>query len=185
MRTALVTLTLALALPAMAAAQEEMHHPRQEAHGQGDMMHRGMMQHGMDMAMMHARPGPGMLLRLEDSLGLSQEQVDRLTAMREEAHTAMKEHMEAARDARTRAHEIMTGESPDLDAFRQALQEAASHTVEAQTAMARVHMEAGEVLTDDQRETLRSITGAMEELHQDGSGHPSGEGMHRGGSGGA
>lgn len=179
MRTLITAFALAVLLPVTVQAQEQEQDPPQgHRHGQGmqqGMQHGGMqggMGMGMGMAMMRAHPGPGMILRLRESLELSEEQVERLTAMHEEAHEGMQAHMEQAREARSRAHEIMMGEDPDMDAFGEALQEAATHRVQAQQAMARVHLEAGEVLSDDQRQLLHTITEAMHELHGDGDSQP-------------
>ncbi len=45
--------------------------------------------------------------------------------------------------------------------------------------MARVHLAAGDVLDDDQREKLRSVIDAMEEMHGEGHGEGAGHGgMH-------
>lgn len=194
MRRPIAALALALMLPLAGSAQEP-EHPEGEHRGgmEHGQMRRGAMEHGamqrgmmggMGMAMMREHPGPGMILRLEESLGLSESQVEKLTRMHAEARAAMQGHMEEARAARARAHELMASESPDIDAFREALRGAAMHTVEAQTLRARMHLDAADVLDDTQRETLRSITSAMEEMHGEGpegsGGHPQGQGMHRG-----
>ena len=190
MRKIAAIAALALVVPALAAAQghgQEQHgQPTERQQGmQGQaMMHGGMgMMHG-GMGMMMARPGPGMLLRLEGTLDLSGDQVAELEAMHAEAHEAMQSHHQAARAARERAHEAMMGESPDLDAFEAALQEAARHDVQAMVAMARVHARAGDVLTEEQRARLDTLVQAMREMHhgegpmRHGEGH--GEMRHEG-----
>ena len=158
-------LALALMLPVAVAAQEEQ--------GHGQMQHPGMGHHagmpgGMGMAggMMMDHPGPGMLLRLRGTLALEPSQVERLEAMHAAARTSMQTHMEAAREARHRAHAAMQGATPDLAAHEKALREAADHTVQAQQGMARAHLEAAGVLTADQRQKLDTILAAMKEMHQ-------------------
>ena len=188
MKRIAMTLGLVLLLPLAVSAQGE-----QEGHGhemgeqermhqgmdmhQGMGMHRGMGMHqgmmqGHGMAMMMSRPGPGMLLRLQGTLGLTEDQVAQLESMHAEAHEAMQSHQKAAKEARTRAHEAMAGDTPDLDAFESAMLEAAEHNARAMVAMAGVHVSAGEVLTDEQRAKLETLTEAMHEMR--------GEGMHQG-----
>lgn len=162
---------LLLAFPVAVAAQGEQERHR-EGMGEHRMENRGQ-RPGMGMGMMgmreavHAHPGPGMMLRAAEELGLSEDQVERLEAMHESAHAAMDEHHEAADAARERAHEAMMADTPDLDAFQAALEEAAMHDVAATVAMARVHMEAGQVLTEEQRAALTEMA---EEMHGEGMG---------------
>ncbi|MGK7311197.1 MAG: Spy/CpxP family protein refolding chaperone [Candidatus Longimicrobiales bacterium M2_2A_002] len=151
--------------------QERMH--------QGMGMHQGMMQ-GHGRAMMMSRPGPGMLLRLQGTLGLTEDQIDQLESMHAEAHETMQAHQEAAQEARTRAHEAMAGDTPDLEAFESAMLEAAEHNAQAMVVMAGVHVSAGEVLTDEQRAKLETLTEAMHEMRGEGMHRMQGEGMHRG-----
>lgn len=179
---------LVLALPLAAAAQG---HGQQERQGQ-PMMEHGMMGQGMHgaMGMMMARPGPGMLLRVKGTLGLDEDQVQRLEAMHEEARSAMEQHREAARAARMEAHQAMMGETPDLEAFQAALEEAARHDVQATMAMARVHVQAADVLTAEQAATLETLMEGMHEMRGEGMHRMQGEGMgegmqhRRGGTGG-
>ena len=183
MKRLMMTLALVLAFPLAASAQQhgQMHQQRGMQQGMGMPMMGGM--HGMMMA----RPGPGMLLRLERTLELTDQQVQELEGMHAEAHEAMKMHREAAREARRRAHEAMMGESADLDAFQDALEEAAQHNVQAMVAMARVHAQAAGVLTDEQTMKLHTLMQAMQEMREgrgmEGPGMGEGmhgEGMHRG-----
>lgn len=183
-----MALGLVLLLPLAVSAQgqqerhgQEMGEQQRMHQGQGMMqgMHQGMMQ-GHGMAMMMARPGPGMLLRLSGSLELTEDQVEQLESMHAEAHEAMEMHREAAAEARERAHEAIMGESADLGGFEAALQEAAEHNVQAMVAMAQVHVDAGEVLTDEQRSKLETLTEAMHEMHGEGMHEGMGQGMHEG-----
>ena len=180
MRRMVTVMALVMAFPLAAAAQQGHGHGQEKGkeHGQRQGMHHGMMQ-GHGMAMMMAQPGPGMVLRLQGTLGLSEDQVSELEAMHAEAHESMRMHHEAAAEARERAHEAMSGADPDLEAFESALEEAAQHQVQAMVAMARVHAGAGEVLNADQRETLHTLMQAMHEMGGEGM-HGEGESMHEG-----
>ncbi len=176
MKRIVTTIALVLALPLAVTAQEEAQEVEQEQKQEMEMEH-GMMMRAQAMhggeAMMMRHPGPGMLLRMEEALGLTEDQVAELEAMHAEARDAMQAHREAARTARTGAHEAMMADSPDLDAFQAAMEEAAMHDVQATVAMARVHLQANEVLTPEQQETLGA---RMKEMHE----NMQGEGMqHR------
>jgi hypothetical protein len=199
MKRLMTTTALILALPLALSAQQgqgqgqgQMHGQMQQGMhqgqgmGQGMGMHQGMgMQQGM-MGMMMSRPGPGMILRLKETLELTEDQVSQLETMHNEAQEAMHTHQQAAQQARMRAHQAMMGDAPDLDAFQTALQEAADHGVQAAMAMARVHTEAAGVLTDAQTEKLHTLMEAMQEMHEgqgmmDSDDMPMREGMGHGG----
>jgi Spy/CpxP family protein refolding chaperone len=176
MKRILMALALVLALPLAALAQQQGEHMGQHGMMQGAGMHG-------DMAMM-MRPGPAMLLQLEATLSLSEEQVAELEALQAETHEAMQTHQEAAEAARARAHHAMMADAADLQAFQAALEEAARHDVQGQVVMAQAHVQAGEVLTAEQRATLETLMMAMHEMHRDGAhempGGGTGQGMqHR------
>ena len=179
MKRLITTFALVLTLPLALSAQQEEHQRMRMHQQQG--MHQGMgMQHMMAgmHGMMMASPGPGMILRLQETLELTEDQVSALESMHAEARETMQQHRQAASEAREKAHEAMTGESADIDAFQAGLEEAAMHEVQAMVAMARVHMQAGDVLTDAQTEKLHTLMEAMKEMHHEGMGQ--GEGMqHR------
>lgn len=178
MKRILTTFALVLALPLAVAAQEQ--EPEMErGMMRGHAMMQGHAMHG-DMAMMMQQPGPGMLLQLRGTLGLTDDQVAELEAMQATAHESMQAHREAAAAARTRAHEAMTGDSPDLEAFQAALEEAAQHHVQVMVAMARVHTQAGDVLSDEQQTTLETVMQGMHEMHGQGMPRLRGEGMGEG-----
>lgn len=165
MKRLVATFALVLALPLALSAQQGEHGNMERMH-QGQGMQQGMMDgmHGMMMA----RPGPGMILRLQETLALTEDQVSELESMHNEARESMQQHRQAAQEASTRAHEAMMGESADMDAFQSALEEAAMHRVQATMVMARVHTEAGEVLTDEQTMKLHTLMQAMQEMHEGG-----------------
>lgn len=176
------TITLAaaltLALPLGLAAQGGMGHGQMGGSMGSGMPHQGLMGSAMmqgsmmqgGMGMMAALPGPGMLLRVKSTLGLTDDQVEKLEAMQAEAHENMRQEYEAAEEARTHAHQIMMGDAPDLDAFQAALTEASQHEVQAMVAMARMHNEAVALLNADQKATLDTLVQAMGEMMHEGMG---------------
>lgn len=182
MKRLMTTLALVLALPLAASAQQgqgqgqgQMHGQmqqgmHQQGMGQGMMgMHQGMMQQGMPGmmgAMAMTQPGPMMILRLRSTLGLSDDQASQLRTIQSQAHEGMMTHQQAAQEARMRAHQAMMGADPDLDAFQSALEEAAQHSVQAMVVMARAHVQALDVLNDDQTAQLHTLMQAMQEMHQ-------------------
>lgn len=170
MKRILMALAPVLALPLVAVAQQQGQPMGQHGTMQGSGMHG-------DMAMM-MRPGPAMLLRLEATLSLTDEQVAELEAMQTETHEAMQAHHEAAEAARARAHEAMMADTPDLQAFQAALEEAAQHEVQGHVVMARAHLQAAEVLSAEQSATLETLMMGMHEMHRDGMDPMQGGGMH-------
>lgn len=156
------------------------------------MMMRGRMQRGMMGRAMMARgtmgrmgmragaAGPGLLLRTRDALDLTDDQVERLETLQAELRETGRAHMEQARDAQQRAREALSAETPDLAAAEAALQEAADHRIQAQLAMARGHLQAREILTDDQRTRLEETRELIRDLRPARPGRP---GRMRGGAG--
>lgn len=123
--------------------------------GQG-MMGSGMMQMmGQGMGMMATGgPGPMTLLRMQDELELTDEQVGRLESIQAESQEQMQTQMTAAMDAHREAAQALEGDAPDLQAYQQTLQGAANIMVQMHVGMARTSMEARDVLTPEQRERL-------------------------------
>jgi len=155
---------LLLAAPALAAQMPGMHRPPSDS--MPGMMGSGMMQmmgHGMGM-MATGGPGPTMLLRTRDALELTDDQVSRLEAIRDEHAGAPRQAMTAAMSAHRRAAEALHGDSPDFGAYEDALGEASDHMVRAHVAMARAAVQARAVLTPEQRERLHSGMQMMREM---------------------
>ncbi|NIT86058.1 MAG: periplasmic heavy metal sensor [Gemmatimonadetes bacterium] len=135
----------------------------------GGMMGQGMMGAGMTrmmgMGMMATGgPGPTMLLRMRDALELTDDQVSRLEAIREDHSGDHRAAMGSAISAHRRAAEALHGASPDFQAYEDALGEAADHMVRAHVTMARASVQAREVLTAEQRERLHSGMRMMQEM---------------------
>jgi len=138
-------------------------------HGGGGMMGAHGMMGSQDMMaaqgmMQDMAPGAGAFLAAADPLGLTPDQRKSLEALRTTAQATRMAHMQAAMAARRSASEALSGDSPDLKAYGQALQAAADEMVQAQVAMARARIDARAVLTPDQRATVESgmaLMGAM------------------------
>lgn len=108
--------------------------------------------------------GPGMILSLEETLGLTEDQVETLLTMKESADSGVQEHMMQAMEARQAATEILQSESPDLGTYEERLQEAANHMVLAHTVMVRADLQAREELIEEQRQKLETFKDMMIEL---------------------
>lgn len=177
MKRTVAGLTIVAALAAAPVAAQErplgqradsMHHPgmmhpgmmqmMQRMHGQARMM--GMMGGGM----MGMAGGPAMILRLEESLELTDDQVERLDALRERAQSGMRQHMMQGMQAMHAAQELLQGNSPDVGAYEERLREAANHMVLGQTAMARAALEARALLTPQQQDRLALARSIMQEM---------------------
>ena len=147
--------------------------------GRGPMMGQGM-QHGMMPGMMHMQQmhemmGPMMrgmafapdhLLHRKDSLGLTADQVSRLTALREAALAA---HDRAATQARTHMEalaRVFSAAAPDTAGARQHFQAAHQAMGDAHWAMLRAAAQARAVLTDSQRSRVEGWVDVMQMMMQ-------------------
>lgn len=170
-------LTIALTSPAVSAQNQDRPGPPSDGMmGQGGMMDGGMMQMmgqgmmgggmmggGMMQMMMGegmgmtgtGGPGPGMILRMGDALELTDEQRAELEAIQEEYQGTAAPMMSSMMDIQGEAADALAGDSPDFDAYEDALRDAAGTMVEAHVAMARAAAEARAVLTDEQRAQLQ------------------------------
>jgi Spy/CpxP family protein refolding chaperone len=131
----------------------------------------GQMMGGGMMAMM--RTQPAMLLQASDALALTPEQTEQLTALRDRAQPEHQRHMQAAMEAHRTAAAILEGDSPDLGAYAEALNEAADHMVMAHVAMTRTALEGRAILTPEQLDKLHEGMSHMPGMHggTGGSGH--------------
>lgn len=172
---ALIVLVAATPLVAQQHQMQGMQHEQNTMAGQG-------MMGGMDM-MAALGPGPMMLVSAKDALGLTDSQVERLNAIREEAHAQHQTHMTAAMESHHAAMEALAGDAPDLAGHEEHLRAHHEHMLQAHMAMARAHVRANEVLTAGQRATLATAQAVMKALHG-GEGHGTqGEGMMHSGGG--
>jgi hypothetical protein len=134
---------------------------------QPGMMGRGMMPHMMQMQEMMAPMmrgmafAPNQLLERKDSLGLTAQQVARLTALRDAAKTAhdaahaeAKAHMDALAQA-------FQGAAPDTAAVKQHFQVAHAAMGKAHWTMLAAAAQAKAVLTDEQRARVERWASTM------------------------
>lgn len=165
---------LLIVTPTVGVAQQGMMHGRMHADttpaaaqcpGGGGMSMMGMMQGRGMMGMMGA--GPSVLLAQRDVLGLDDDQVARLEALREEQQ-GMTEGMHRGMMAvRGQMQHVMAADSLDLEAYRSALEDMADQMVGHHMQMARFHERVQAVLTPEQREKVR--TGMRMMRHMMGS----------------
>lgn len=131
----------------------------QQGHGQHQMPTQVQgMQHCMAMM---AGPPPEMLLQHRDALGLSADQVSRTEALQARARETAMPHMELAMQTHMAAAELLKGDSPDFQGYEAGIRETADHMVRAHVAMARVALDAGRVLTPEQRGSLDELGRGM------------------------
>ncbi len=159
----LVPIAALLALP-LAAQQPGMM-------GQGMMPHMMQMEHMMAPMMRGMAFAPDHLLMRKDALGLTAQQVARLTALRDAAKTA---HAAAAADAKTHMDALvqaMQASAPDTGAVRLHFQAAHAAMGKAHFTMLNAAAQAKAMLTDEQRGRVNGWVDAME-MHQiDQAGH--------------
>lgn len=163
-----------LAAPYGAAAQN--HHPdeagaKQEmesAAGMMPMCHqmmssmagRGMgMGEGM-MGMMGSRAmgmmlSPRVILMQKDALDLSDEQIERLESLQHRMDHGREPGMSQGHSMMQQLEKALDPENPDLETYESLLNQMADHHVQMQVQMARLGIEALDVLTADQREKVR------------------------------
>lgn len=121
------------------------------------------MQHCMAM---FGGPPPHMLLAHGEALELNADQVSRLEALQARVAEMAEPAMQRAMESHMAAAALLEGDAPDFQGFEARLREAAEHVVEGHVAMARVAVEARQVLTPEQRTRLE---GLMDEMR--GPGH--------------
>lgn len=170
MMTRMATALAMVAALAVAPAAAQGHHGAQTDSARGGM---GMMQmiqgmpgqHGMmGRGMMGMAGAPGMILRLQQSLELTENQVTQLEALRDSAQSRMRGHMMQGMQAVQSASDLLNPGTTDLEAYEARLRGASNHMVLAHTAMARAAVEARNVLTPEQRERLAIARSMMWEM---------------------
>ncbi|MDX1567253.1 MAG: hypothetical protein R3223_05590 [Longimicrobiales bacterium] len=205
-----VSLVVALAfvsLPAAASGQHEGHgqtsdttssmmdrmmermHEMHGGEGDGGMAggmgsDRGGMSGGMGSGEV-VGPGPARILGMVEELDLSAEQIARLGQIRERLATVREEETAAATEAGQAAGLALEGETPNFDAYEEALRRRADHHVRIQVATARAAVEARQVLTASQIDQLEAaMAGGMSHSGSGGDGNGRGGGTGGGGGGG-
>ncbi len=169
-----------LGAPYAAAAQN--HHPdeagaKQESNSAAEMMPmchhmmssmagRGMgMGEGM-MGMMGSRAmgvmlSPRVILMQKDALDLSDEQIERLESLKKRMDHGREPGMSQAHTMMQQLDKALDPENPDLATYESLLNQMVDHHVQMQVQMARLGIEALNVLTDDQRDKVRYGTKLM------------------------
>jgi Spy/CpxP family protein refolding chaperone len=100
--------------------------------------------------------GPTMLLSMQEALSLTDDQKTQLELIQAEYSKAAQLHMPGMLAAHDDLRAALEGDSPDIGAYERALQDGADRMVQAHVAMARAAVEAGNVLSDEQRAQLSS-----------------------------
>ena len=178
-RTMVMAAGLFLAASGLSAQMGQMHEQRSDTmpgmmgqrmmmggmSGQGMMGPEMMQMMGQGMGMMATGgPGPAMILRMSDALELTDDQVSRLSEIRDEFSDNRQQHMSVAMAAHQKAAQALEGDSPDFGAYEEALSEAASHMVQAHVTMAQASVQARGVLSQDQRQQLQQGMHMMREM---------------------
>lgn len=179
------TLAAAVAVAALTAVPAVA----QQGHGQGHdqrenstMMRPGPGGHGAMggdhghamMAAMAFGPGPTMLLRQHEALGLSEEQVSRLDSLRAAMHSRMEEHRTTLRKIHEGMRALADSDEPDMDRYRELLERMADARVEMAVQMAGAHRQAMDVLSPEQRSNARygmELMHRMMQRHRGSGGH--------------
>lgn len=126
---------------------------------QGMMSEQGMMADQGMMAVMS--PQPAMLLHQREALGLTDDQVERLEEMGEEASASAESHMAEMERLNGEIRATLAAEAPDLGRLETLLEDRAETQVEMQLERARRSQEARSLLTEQQRSNLRYGTALM------------------------
>jgi Spy/CpxP family protein refolding chaperone len=167
---AIATAALLVSVPLVAQQHGHQGHGDQQRHGMGMM--------GEHCMKMMGGPPPAMLLQHQEELGLSADQVRRIEQIQTEADGAS--HMGAVMAAHREAAELLHADRPDFAAYEAKLRAAADHMIQAHTQMARTAVQAREVLTPEQRESVANLAhGSMGHGHggMGGEGHSGMMGM--------
>jgi Spy/CpxP family protein refolding chaperone len=135
------------------------------------MMHdmrggRGMPEMGGMAGMMHEMmgpPTPAMILHHKTDLKLTDAQVSKLEALQKQAEPACRQHLQAGMTAHKAANTMLDAPSPDWNAYTAKMKEATAHMVEGVVPMAKAAVSARDVLTPEQRTTLKNL---MEQMHK-------------------
>lgn len=169
-RMSIIVVGALLASAPVAAQQHGDHGAHQAEAGEHGAMHH--------CSAMMGGPHPQMLLHHGEALELTSAQVSQLEALRDEAKETAMPHMRPAMEAHREAAELLQADSPDFQAYEAKLREAADHMVRAHAGMARVGVQARQVLTEEQHAELEKL-GSADGMTRGGQhGMEMGEGGH-------
>jgi hypothetical protein len=134
---------------------------RAQHHDMPDMSHMQQMQDMMGPMMQGMAFAPDHLLARKDSLGLTADQVTRLTALRDAAKAAHDRAADAAKTHAMAMAQAFDTAAPDTGAVHQHFQAAHQAMGEANWAMLRAAAQARALLTDSQRARVAAWAHAM------------------------
>jgi len=148
--------------------------------GQRGMMgQQGMM--GMMGMMAAGRPSPAMILRMGQTLDLTEEQATQLRQIQQKYSGTVRQQMQDAMSARRSAATALSKDTPDFDAYRKAHTEAGRNMVAAHVAMAHAAVDAEGILTSEQRQELHTGMRVLQDM-MGGPGMMGSGMMHGGGA---
>lgn len=170
----LTAATLLVPLGLSAQGHQEHHPPADSSRANGGMMHCGMMSRkdgsmSMRMGMMGTgmmQPGPDMLLRQREALGLSRGQVKELEELQARADELFSTHRSEMMPVRERLQELHAADDLDLDRYESLLREQADLRVEMQLRMAALRRDALGVLDEQQKSNFRYGMRMMQSMHE-------------------
>lgn len=154
--------TMLVAVPLVLAAQQQPHsmHMQNQSAMPCDM-------HGIMMGPMEGQMGgkmggqmggmmtdSSMMAEMHSQLGLTDAQMQQMRAIHQRACAAAQPHLDMAMQARKAAMQVLEGDHPNLDAYKDQLEKAAKHMVEAQVELAKGMIEFHKSLTPEQREKM-------------------------------
>lgn len=122
----------------------------------------------MGMMMAYGLPSPGVILGMQDDLGLTDAQVSQLESVQTNVQETLRADLTSAREAREQAVSILQSSNPDLSAYQQKLQQAATDQVDAQVALANASVEARGLLTPEQLQKVQDGISLLHGMFQGG-----------------
>lgn len=106
--------------------------------------------------MMEMEFGPTTMLRMREVLRLTDSQVTRLRTIEDSANLSVRPHMTKHTEGMHAASALLDAATPDLTAYDAGVRAASEHMVLGHSALARIELQAREVLTPEQRTQLAS-----------------------------
>ncbi len=147
-----------LTVPAVLSAQEREHgeDARKQEASSMQCPHKGhMMEMMSQMEMGAVGQGPARLLAQKEALGLSDEQIERIEAIREQLAETHKSQMSEMRPIHQELMDAQQADDPDAGRIESLLAQMAQGHVQHHMEMFRLDGEALDVLTPQQRENAR------------------------------
>lgn len=123
---------------------------------------------------------PTAILHQQEALGLSEDQVSRVEALRDSVMALHERAMTAMQEARGGLDEAFGEDGIDVEAYRRAVRAAADRRVEARVRAAEIASGALDVLDDSQRERFLYAIHLMHRMHRMHGGQGDGHGMMKG-----